>query len=47
MMRAIWSCIMLLLFGGPIALNDRERAEEMERFRHSQPEMFEDKTDVA
>jgi hypothetical protein len=36
---------MLLLFGGPIALNDRERAEEMERL--GQPEMFEDKTDVA
>lgn len=46
MMKAIWSCIMLILFGGPVALNDRERAEEMERLR-SQPEMFEDKTDVA
>ena len=40
MLRAIWSRITLMLFGRSIGLNDRERAEEMERLRRDHPEMF-------
>jgi hypothetical protein len=40
MLRAIWSRIMLLLFGRPIGLSDQERAEDFERMRRDHPEMF-------
>jgi hypothetical protein len=44
MLRAIWSRIMLMLFGRSIGLNDQERSEEMERLRRDHPEMFRENT---